>query len=180
VGLNTYRGGELAAEHFINLGYHEAGVHPSIIGTPRCEEPVEEFKRTMEKHGVPVTDLVTKTGNRTNRGRLTGHETEQILDGPPRALFIPDDVAVYGLLASAARCNIRVPEDVAVIGFDDIYTFPEPNRLTTLYHPFIEKGEAALQMLLRLMDDPEPVNGDYHELIDPVLMVRETCGGKPG
>jgi LacI family transcriptional regulator len=92
------------------------------------------------------------------------------------AIFCFNDIAAIGAIRAIADCGLRCPEDISVIGFDDIASaaYHTP-RLTTVRQPLRRMGETAVQTLLKRIESPD---GDYPECImfEPELMVRESTG----
>lgn len=95
------------------------------------------------------------------------------------AIFCFNDIAAIGAIRAIVDCGLRCPEDISVIGFDDIasaaYYTP---RLTTVRQPLRRMGEVAVQTLLKRIESPKD---DYPEGItfEPELMVRESTGAAP-
>ncbi len=81
------------------------------------------------------------------------------LEDRPTAVFAANDQMAYGMLAAAEEYGLRVPEDVSLVGFDDIplsaHTRP---ALTTVRQPFYEMGQLAIALLLSLLESPRPLN----------------------
>jgi LacI family transcriptional regulator len=92
------------------------------------------------------------------------------------AIFCFNDIAAIGAIRAIADCGLRCPEDISVIGFDDISSAAyQTPRLTTVRQPLRRMGEMAVQTLLKRIESP---HGDYPEYImfEPELMVRESTG----
>jgi LacI family transcriptional regulator len=97
----------------------------------------------------------------------------------PDAVFAANDMMAVGCLAALREAGLRVPEDVALAGFDDIpiarYITP---ALTTIRVPIAALGSAALDTLTKVVDAPE--GQDSHTVVMPVeLVVRRSCGTGP-
>ena len=93
----------------------------------------------------------------------------------PSAIFACNDMMAIGVLRAASEAGLRVPEEVALVGFDDIdlasYTNPP---LTTVCQDKARVSEIAVDMLMRRMQDNEILN--QVESLQPVLIVRKSCG----
>jgi DNA-binding LacI/PurR family transcriptional regulator len=97
---------------------------------------------------------------------------------PPTAIFAFDDLMAIGAMEELRRLGMRVPEDVAVVGFDDIdlAAFVDP-PLTTVAQPKIEMGRLAADWLLDMIETGRPPKNRLMTLT-PVLVVRRSCGAK--
>lgn len=111
-------------------------------------------------------------------GHAAGRRIAQLKQRPD-AVFAANDMMAVGCMAALQEAGLRVPEDVAVAGFDDIpiarYVSP---ALTTIRVPIASLGSAALNTLVRAIEQPEP--RAEHTVVLPVdLVVRRSCGGGP-
>jgi DNA-binding LacI/PurR family transcriptional regulator len=104
---------------------------------------------------------------------------EHVLTGAPDALIAPSDNDALSLLSRLQRRGIRIPDDLALVGFDDedfaADTFP---ALTTVSQPLDEMARRATQYLLDRLAGVE--RGVYHEVLPNRLIVRESCGAHGG
>jgi DNA-binding LacI/PurR family transcriptional regulator len=96
----------------------------------------------------------------------------------PTAVLAMSDVTAIGAMHAARELRIRVPDDLSIVGFDDIefasYTNPP---LTTIHQPIHRKGEEAVRLLLR---DPQPAAGQSeHRRLEVRLVIRGTTGQAP-
>ena len=92
------------------------------------------------------------------------------------AIFCFNDIAAIGAIRAIVDCGLRCPEDISVIGFDDISSAAyQTPRLTTVRQPLRRMGEIAVQTLLKRIESPQ---GEYpeHIVFEPELMVRESTG----
>ncbi|EGH29506.1 LacI transcriptional regulator, partial [Pseudomonas syringae pv. japonica str. M301072] len=105
-----------------------------------------------------------------------GHGTacQLLAESPPTAIFAGNDVIAIGVLRAAAERLIRVPQDLSVIGFDDIqmsrYVYP---ALTTVGQSIIQLGETAAEMLLSRITTPHGLPAEKR-LVTPSVVVRES------
>jgi DNA-binding LacI/PurR family transcriptional regulator len=97
------------------------------------------------------------------------------LDNPPTAVFVASDVVAFGVLTVIREHGLRVPEDIAIVSFDDVpmarYSYPP---LTTVHVPAVEQGRKAGEMLLALMGSGEIPEKQI--LLETELVVRQSCG----
>lgn len=99
------------------------------------------------------------------------------LANPPTAVLAMNDPLAYRFIAECGRRGIRVPEDISVVGFDDLEQHsPRPSLLTTLHQPFDKMGRRAAELLLSRLSAPDaapPVR--RHVLLPTPLIARATC-----
>ncbi len=171
------RGGTRAAMvHLLRLGYrriaHLAG-DPSIL---TARERLAAYQQTMADHGVPVSDLLLAEAGFTEEG---GYKAMQKLlqRAAPEAVFAVNDMAAIGAYQAIKEAGLRVPDDIAVVGFNDISLAARMDPpLTTVRLPLYEMGRAAADLLVRLLrgEHAEP----KRRVFPAELVVRGSCGAK--
>ena len=153
VGVDQRRGARSVVEHLARTGVrsiaHLAGPSDWFDARARLDGFVEGLE------GQGLDGVATAPGDWTPR---SGYEVtrELLASGPPEALFAANDMMAIGALHALHEQGLRVPEDIAVVGFDDTdgaaYLTPS---LTTVSQPFAELGRLALHRLLQLLEHPE-------------------------
>ena len=153
VGVDQRLGARSVVEHLARTGVrsiaHLAGPSDWFDARARLDGFVEGLE------GQGLDGVATAPGDWTPR---SGYELtrELLASGPPQALFAANDMMAIGALHALHEQGLRVPEDIAVVGFDDTdcaaYLTPS---LTTVSQPFAELGRLALHRLLELLEDPE-------------------------
>lgn len=178
VNVDQRKGGMLATRHLLRLGHrtvwHVAGPHDWL----ESEGRIEGWREALHAAGAEVPELLT--GDWSPR---SGYRCGQLLAGMPdlTAVFVANDQMALGVLRALDEARIRVPDDVSVVGFDDI---PESEffapPLTTVAQDFSEVGRKAIELLLdALADDvPAPPSGQAppHIVVQPHLLVRRSSG----
>jgi LacI family transcriptional regulator len=97
-------------------------------------------------------------------------------DLPIDAVFAGNDEMAQGALLAMNQAGVRVPDDVALVGFDDTPTAQELSpQLTTVRQPVYERGAQAAELLLDLIEGV--VTEPRHVLLPTQLIVRQSCGG---
>jgi len=151
VGVSNWEGGRTAAEHLLALGHRRFGV---IGGEQRhrySTARVDGFRSAVAAAGgaLPAPFVTHGTWDRVS-GR---EESRPLLESPdrPTAIFACSDLMALGIYDTARELGLRIPEDLSIVGFDDV---PEAEwatpGLTTVAQPIAEMGAAALRMLLRV------------------------------
>ena len=173
VASDDQGGGRLATEHLISLGHRRIG----HIGVPewviRAQERLSGYRLTLELHGIPFESELVVSGDAHQDGGYQGIQQLLSLPQPPTAVVCFNDLTAIGVLSGAHAAGIRVPHDLAVVGFDDVpmARFVQP-PLTTVRQDTPAIGQQALTMLLDLIDakgtSTAPVT------LPTELVVRET------
>lgn len=151
VETDNAAGGRAATQHLIELG-HTRIAH--IAGPEREWDAVERqagYEQALQAAGLPLDPNLIVRGIAGRRGYQA---MKQLLALPsrPTALFCYNDTTALGAMRSARAAGLRIPEELSVVGFDDIDLAPffEP-PLTTVAQPKRRMGEMAVQMLLELL-----------------------------
>ena len=132
------------------------------------------YREALERAGIPVDPALICEGT-----YLLGdgvQQTRYLLDqsDPPTAIFAGNDAQAAGVYQVLYERNVRVPDDMSVIGFDDVtYTAQMSPPLTTIHQPLVETGKTAVNMLLRLIAG-EQLESNHVEL-STSLVVRKSC-----
>ena len=173
VVIDNIRGGLLATEHLIQAGYPTVGFVGSLEDSSTMDARLDGYRRAMESHGLPVPERYIRLGDFRQQ---TGYNIIRrlIVEGDyPRAVFAENDLLALGVLQGVKECGLKVPGDVAVVGFDDIpfASFPEV-QLTTVAQPKYEMGRQAVGVLLERIQAPlAPVRRIF---LEPQLIVRRS------
>ncbi len=174
VGATNWSGGRAATEYLLSLGHRQI----AVIGgssTLRCSiDRIAGYRSALEERGIPVNPAYIRPGDFIPE---TGYEqTCALLDlpEPPTAIFAGSDGQAMGVYSALQARGIKIPDDMSVIGFDDIpvASLVTPT-LTTVRQPLVEMGRVATTMLLRLIAE-EPLDSMRVELTT-ALVVRESC-----
>jgi DNA-binding LacI/PurR family transcriptional regulator len=151
VAIDDVRGGELAAEHLVARGHHRIGfvgdVEANPFGFTSSERRRRGLRVALERAGI-VPDTALERFGRHERVHARALATD-LLGGPdpPTAVFAASDTQAIGVLEAARALGRRVPDDVAVIGFDDIEV-ASLLELTTVRQPLRQSGARGADLLL--------------------------------
>lgn len=178
--IDNNQAGFMATEHLIQLGHrHIACIQPASATTPSAQRVIG-FKRALEAHGLRHDEALMPRGdNLISGGRRIGN---QLLESGQKftAVFATNDAMAIGCIRALHDNGIRVPDDVSVIGVDDIMLASvfEP-ALTTIAQPKYEAGRQAVEMLMdRLRGGYE--DGPRQIQLDIQLIIRDSTAPLPG
>ena len=161
VQVDDVEGGRIAAEHLVALGHQrcafvgEATLSDSI--DIDAAHRVDGYRDGLRSAGIDLPDEYVSLGSYgTEEARAQAHELLQRAD-PPTAILAHSDVQAVGVLRALQDRGLRCPDDVAVVGFDDL-DFAEYVGLTTIAQPLRESGRVATDLLLaRVADASAPI-----------------------
>ncbi len=172
----------LAVTHLMELGHRELAVLKGPINNGASEIRLQKVLKACDRNGIQIhpaqiVQLESYSTDNTLMSESGYRATKELLaKGKPfTALFAFNDASAIGAIRALADSGLRVPEDVSVIGFDDIpqSMFSVP-RLTTIRQPLAAMGELAAKTLLKKITDGE--DGPKALYVDTELIVRESTG----
>ncbi|MCK6628869.1 MAG: LacI family transcriptional regulator [Anaerolineae bacterium] len=174
VETDNVGGGWAATQHLLDLGHRRI----AYIAGPSSEwdsvERQQGYEQALQQAGLPLDPALIARGNNFAQGGLTAMQQLLALPDPPTAVFCYNDVTALGAMRATYAVGRRIPQDLSIVGFDDIALAPyfEP-PLTTVAQAKREMGEKAVQMVLDLLAG-EPVVEKW--VLPSELIVRESTG----
>ncbi|WP_425246294.1 LacI family DNA-binding transcriptional regulator [Streptomyces sp. NEAU-NA10] len=157
IGAANWAGGLAATEHLLSLGHRRIGL---IAGPPRllCSRArFDGYRAALEAAGLGVDASLVVPGDFHPESGFTGCTALLDLPEPPTALFAASDQMALGAIEALRRRGLRVPEDMSVVGFDDL---PEVRwsapPLTTVRQPLADMGKLAVRTVLSLARGEQP------------------------
>ncbi|NKY34996.1 substrate-binding domain-containing protein [Nocardia speluncae] len=166
-------GGYLVADHFARLGFHDVAVIAGPTFTSTANLRVDGFRTGLHEHGLTLPEhRLVRTGFDAAAGRAG---VEKLLArGPvPSAIFATNDFAAIGAIGGLRDRGLRVPDDVAIVGYNDTPLAENlPVPLTTVRSPMVEMGRTAFRLLEQAMAGRKPAS----VALEPALIVRESTG----
>ena len=176
VDVDNRAAARTAVEHLADLGHVRiACVTNAPPSYTAAIQRLQGYRDVLAAHGITYRDEMVRHGDFTPD---SGYEQMCILlDGPerPTAVFVASDVVAFGAMAAIRERGLRIPEDLAVVGFDDVpfarYASPP---LTTAHLPAADLGRRAGEMLIALISGAALT--ERHVLLETSLIVRESSG----
>jgi DNA-binding LacI/PurR family transcriptional regulator len=174
--LNHARAACLALQHLTNLGHQEVAFIKGQEFSSDTEVRWEAVREAAQKFGIGVKEHLVGQLEGESSSPLLGYQVTQKLlaSGEPfTALFSFNDISAIGAIQALREAGRRVPEDVSVVGFDDIQSaaFQNP-ALTTVRQPLREMGMIAAEILLRRITAPATTPHPKEIMVEPELIVR--------
>lgn len=174
VGVDNFSGGYLAAKHLVDLNHRRIGMLAGEFHfSDRSFNRWGGYKKCLEDHQIVYdADMVIQTRYGLEEGK-EGFKRFFSKENQPTAVFCSNDMLAIGAIEGARQLGLRVPEDVSIIGFDDmqISSFISPT-LSTIIQPTYEMGRMGAEVLLNRINNtlPEPV----HKFLAIKLVARES------
>jgi LacI family transcriptional regulator len=176
VNVNNIKSGMLAGEHLCSQGFKKVGFIQS--GDPYNipeKDRLTGFRAAINQCGNNLETVYTGNNNRITGGEQAGYlwQTDK---NRPEAVFCSNDLLAMGFVQYVIRNGYRIPQDVAVIGHDDIPfadTFVIP--LTTIVLPKYELGQFAMKVIFDLINHPKQQRQSKLISLEPKIVIRKSC-----
>jgi len=169
-------GGRRAAEHLLELGHRRIAV---LLGDPLASTSRDRFlgfRARLAEDGVELDEALVRIADFSCE--TASVQAAFLFDADPRptAIFCANDLMAFGVLNAARRAGVAVPEELSVVGFNDIaYAAWESFELTTIRLPLTEMARTAVELLVKRIESPQRA---FERIVFPSLLVtRATTGG---
>jgi len=181
--LNHDRAAELALKHLVHLGHRKIAFLKGQEFSSDTEVRWSSIAKAARSLAVPIVpSRVVQLQGESPSPEVGQKATEKLLSHGREftALFTFNDISAIGAIRALREAGVRVPQDVSVVGFDDIQNAAYQNPgLTTVRQPLREMGRVAAEILLRRIHRPGSEPHDRH-VVEPELVTREsTCRVAP-
>lgn len=175
--VDNYGGARALVEHLLKVGHQRIAYITGSDYTADNTERLCALRDVLAEHSLELPDSYIAMGDYLHGSGYKAMKTLLELPEPPEAVFAANDQMAADAIQVARECGLRVPEDVAVVGFDDIslarYTNPP---MTTVAQPAYELGYQAAVYALERIGRTEP--DSYQSKLPAQLVVRLSCGVK--
>ncbi|MBO9043048.1 MULTISPECIES: LacI family DNA-binding transcriptional regulator [Curtobacterium] len=168
-------GGRMATEHLLALGHRRIGVIAGPRHASTAVERVAGFRLAHEQRDLAVDDALVVHSDFEVEGGVVGAHTLLSLSDPPTAIFAVNDTAAIGVMGAARQRGLRVPDDLSIVGYNDISVVAQlPTPMTTVHSPTALMGTVAVERLLAAIGD-----GALQGATLPVSLVVRSSTGRP-
>lgn len=187
VSPDNLRGGFEATQHLIDFGHKRIGFIGANLKAGSSLKRLQGYLKALEQYNIPVDERLI-TGRTEDISDVPGYSTEEIgfegmkrllaLPEPPTAIFARNDFTAIGAMSACNEASLRIPEDIAFVGFDDIpLAIRTSPPLTTVRQPMRLEGKLAAEMLIERIKSDERISR-RERILDCELIVRESSGSK--
>ncbi len=173
VGATNWQGAYNATEYLIKLGHTRIGFITGSMDLGAAIDRLDGYRSALQVHHIPEDSQLVYEGTFLQPDGYAGGSTLLDLDDPPTAIFASNDVMAMGAMDAIRGRGLRIPEDVSILGFDDIpqSAMVRP-ALTTVRQPLEHMGRLATQMLIDQLKNPKKEIGRVE--LPTQLIVRDS------
>lgn len=172
VHATNYQGAVEAMEYLFSLGHKRIGYISGRIELESSNRRLSGYRDSLEKAGIPIEKELITSGDYTTQTGIAGARQLLSLNNRPTAIFASNDQMAMGVYQVLQEEGIRIPEDISLIGFDNI---PESKYLglTTVDQFISEMGYTATEMLIKIINGV-PLQDETHKM-QTKLIIRNSC-----
>lgn len=174
VSIDNISGARKATEHLIELGHSRIGFISGPLNGVLGNDRLKGYYQSMAQHNINVEPILVQEGNFSFESGFNVMLKLLALEHPPTAVFAANDEMAFGAIKAIKSRGLSVPNDISVIGFDNIQfsSIFEP-ALTTISQPAFEIGTKAMELLLKIMYKEEITRSQF--ILDDKLIKRNSC-----
>jgi DNA-binding LacI/PurR family transcriptional regulator len=177
IGATNYTGAMLATRHLLDLGHHRIAWLGGNLDWPFCRARFDGFRAAMEVADIPIPPEMLCIKALSMRDGLAGATALLSLPQPPTAIVATNDLQAYGVYEAARLAGMRIPDDLSVIGFDDLqFTRWAGPPMTTVRQPLTRMGATAAGMVMALAAGERI---EQRVELSTELVVRSSTGRPP-
>lgn len=176
VDADNVNGARMAVEHLIRLGHRRIATITGPLAMIAGQDRLTGYRQALQARGIPVEEELIVEGDFTEASGTAG--MQRLLPVSPSAVFVASDMMAIGVLKALRQADRQVPQDIALVGFDDIpiASAIEP-ALTTVRQPIERMGSMAVDVLLSVLETSPEEESPAHRIVLPTeLVIRASCG----
>lgn len=171
-------GGRLGAQHLVSAGHRRIAYLGHPERSPKVKLRYDGAREIINRTEGDITlELMSADSWTVEAGRSAGRIlAERPADKRPSAVLCANDMLALGLMQAVTHAGLRVPEDLAIVGYDNLeWAEIGSSPLTTVAQPRAQLGRTAVEMIMQLIDNPRKGPRANHVTLQPELVVRESA-----
>lgn len=174
VTVNNKLGAYQAVHRLIENGHRRIGIINGLKGITTTEERFEGYREALEEAGISFDKELVYHGDSRQAGGVKGTRKFLELEEPPTAVFSTNNLMTLGCLEEMYNQGKHIPEDLALVGFDDMpWSVALNPPLTAVRQPSYDLGVSAVELLLKRLASPNRATS--HVVLNPELVIRQSC-----
>jgi len=176
VDVDNVGGARMAVEHLIRLGHQRIATITGPLDMVAGQDRLNGYRQALQARGIPVEEELIAEGDFTESGGMAA--MQRLLPASPSAVFVASDTMAIGALKALRQAGRPVPQDIALVSFDDIPIASAIDPpLTTVRQPIERLGSMAIEVLLSVIEGPSEEGALVHRIVLPTeLVIRASCG----
>jgi len=152
VGATNFQGAYDATQHLLSLGHRRIGFITGQMEMGCARDRLAGYRAALLATGIPPDPQWVREGDFFQPDGFAGAQALLALPQPPSAIFASNDVSAFGVMEAVRDAGKRLPDDMSIVGFDDIPQAAQVNpTLTTVRQPLEQMGRTAARMLLEII-----------------------------
>lgn len=172
-------GAYILTKHLVGLGHRRIGI---IVGNKEistAEDRVLGYRRALEEAGIPVDESLIRFATYSEEGGYREAKSLLACGNRPTAIFGGNNFIALGVVAAVKELGLRIPEDIALVCFEDIdFISKFAPFFTVVVQPAYSMGVIATELLIRRIEGQDKVRERREVVLKPELIVRESAGEK--
>jgi LacI family transcriptional regulator len=173
VSVDNALAAQTVVEHLVHHGRRRIGTVTGAMNNVDAQERLDGYKHGLHLTGLSFDPELVYEGQWTRMSGYLG--AKHLLRCGVDAIFAANDITALGVLHGLQEAGVRVPEEVAVVGFDDLPNALQVTpQLTTIRHPIQQKGAMATNLLIDLIEGR--IESPRQVLLPTQLVIRQSCG----
>lgn len=176
IDIDNVEAAAVATRHLISLGHTKIAM---LVHLPLkylgATSRMQGYRQALDEAGIPFDERLVSVANFTEESGYAAMKDLLAREPRPTAVFAGNDVVAWGAIQAINEANLRIPDDISIVGFDDDYPsrFMNP-PLSSVNVPAASLGERAAHMVLQMQDDVFPET--RKNLVPVFLSLRESTG----
>lgn len=173
IDVDNVKAAENATRHLLSLGYQRVATITGNQGSTVTADRLTGYKHALKEAGRHVDTTLIAEGDFTENSGYTA--MLKLLPAKPDAVFAASDIMAAGAIRAAQEKGLRIPEDIAFVGFDDVpLASLSKIQLTTIRQPILMFGIKAVELLIDLIENGTTPARNI--ILDTELVIRDSCG----
>jgi LacI family transcriptional regulator len=175
VDVNNFQAAYNVVNHLAGLGRKRIAMISSPLGSTDGVDRVAGYRKALASRGLPVEEALIVEGDNTEK--LAYQRAKKLLTHSIDAIFAAGDRMALGAIRAVNEQGLSVPDDIAIIGFDDLPAAVSANPpLTTVRQPLRALGTKVVNILIEHIENPD--DNTKKIFLDAELIIRKSCGIK--
>jgi DNA-binding LacI/PurR family transcriptional regulator len=167
-----------AVKHLIDLGHDRIAIITGIPGVETSEERFAGYRQALQERGIPLRKTLIRQGHFQKERAFAATKELVRLKRPPSAIFVSNEPMVSGCILALKESGLGIPEDIAVVGYDDpVWASYMDPPLTAVSQPSYTMGILAFDYLLaQISGSRKDIKYLKDVILKPTLFIRQSCG----